>query len=190
MTQPVVEDPIVTSIDQDTIDAILSAPEKGDWQAMKRKEGSISFVQNIIYGSAEGSQKLTDEENIILRYAIQDACERHKGDKRNVFNLPYINHPVSVGRILHSQGEDLTTIVAGLLHDTVENYVEGVIKKEFRRELLAVIEAIEDTTSKRMYDGKTSKKLNADEKKKLKAATELDIEKAKQDLLATFKERE
>ncbi len=196
MTQQTEEDPIVTAIDQDTIDAIISSPNKADIMGVNRKERAVNSVQDIIYNGAEkidnGAEKshlFSEEEITILRYAIEDAFERHKGDKRNVFNLPYINHSVSVARILYSQGEDLTTIIAGLLHDTIENQVENAIRKEVRRELLNAIETIEERASKKLY-GKNPKKLNDAEKKRLRAETELDVEKVRQDIYVSFRRRE
>jgi hypothetical protein len=56
-----------------------------------------------------------------LSRALDIARIVHDGAVRKGTEIPYIHHPVAVARILegHGYGEDL--VVAGLLHDTVED---------------------------------------------------------------------
>lgn len=56
----------------------------------------------------------------LLHRAFTFASEAHVGQKRNS-GQPYITHPVSVAYILASLKMDMVVIVAGLLHDTVED---------------------------------------------------------------------
>ena len=60
----------------------------------------------------------TDEE--LIRRAYEAAKKAHKGQKR-ASGEPYINHCLAVGTILAELGAPTPTIVAGLLHDTVED---------------------------------------------------------------------
>ena len=52
--------------------------------------------------------------------AIDYATEKHAGQKRKS-GEPYINHPLAVAEILIEWGMDIDTVVAGVLHDTVED---------------------------------------------------------------------
>lgn len=62
------------------------------------------------------------EENEILEleHAIDVATECHKGQKRKS-GEPYIVHPLSVASTLVEWGMDIDTVLAGILHDTVED---------------------------------------------------------------------
>lgn len=55
-----------------------------------------------------------------LAAAIDYASEHHKGQKRKS-GEPYITHPLSVAAILIEWGMDIDTVLAGVLHDTVED---------------------------------------------------------------------
>jgi hypothetical protein len=56
-----------------------------------------------------------------LERALAVACLSHEGAVRKGTAIPYIEHPVGVALLLesHGYGEDL--VVAGVLHDTVED---------------------------------------------------------------------
>lgn len=56
-----------------------------------------------------------------INEAIRFATERHAGQKRKGTDMPYIVHPMEVMSILSSMNADEETIIAGVLHDTVED---------------------------------------------------------------------
>jgi len=62
------------------------------------------------------------EENEILEleHAIDMASQFHKGQKRKS-GEPYIIHPLAVASTLIDWGMDIDTVIAGVLHDTVED---------------------------------------------------------------------
>lgn len=62
------------------------------------------------------------EENELLEldHAIDLASAAHKGQKRKS-GEPYIIHPIAVASTLVEWGMDIDTILAGVLHDTVED---------------------------------------------------------------------
>ena len=62
-----------------------------------------------------------DENQILeLEAAIELATKAHKGQKRKT-GEPYIIHPLSVAATLIDWGMDIDSIIAGVLHDTVED---------------------------------------------------------------------
>ncbi len=55
-----------------------------------------------------------------LEHAIDLATQKHLGQKRKS-GEPYITHPLSVAGILVEWGMDIDTVLAGVLHDTLED---------------------------------------------------------------------
>ena len=62
------------------------------------------------------------DENQIpeLDHAIDFATKAHSGQKR-ASGEPYINHPLAVAETLINWGMDIDSILAGILHDTIED---------------------------------------------------------------------
>ena len=56
-----------------------------------------------------------------IEEAIEVAAEAHHGQYRKGTNTPYITHPYAVGLILMGAGCTEIVIIAGILHDTVED---------------------------------------------------------------------
>ena len=59
-----------------------------------------------------------------LLQALEYAADMHRDQRRkNVEASPYINHPIQVAEVLATVGEvdDLETLMAAVLHDTVED---------------------------------------------------------------------
>ena len=57
----------------------------------------------------------------LLDTAIEVAASAHRDQLRKGTDVPYIAHPYGVGLILARAGYDEEVIVAGILHDTVED---------------------------------------------------------------------
>ena len=62
----------------------------------------------------------SEEEQELVVKAYELASEAHK-DQRRYSGEPYIMHPVAVARILFDLGMDYQSIIAAILHDTVED---------------------------------------------------------------------
>ena len=75
--------------------------------------------------------------NSKIQKAINFAIEAHKGQTRKGKNIPYITHPLAVGLILAGMGAEEDIIVAGVLHDTIEDS-HGKIKQEAIRQEFGV----------------------------------------------------
>ena len=56
-----------------------------------------------------------------LNKAIKYATDAHNGQNRKVSDTPYIMHPLEVMTILECMNADEDLLIAGLLHDTVED---------------------------------------------------------------------
>lgn len=61
-----------------------------------------------------------DNELLELELAIDVATKAHSGQKRKS-GEPYIIHPISVAATLVDWGMDIDSVIAGILHDTVED---------------------------------------------------------------------
>ena len=67
-----------------------------------------------------------------INHALAFAAKHHDQQVRKGTRLPYLTHPANVAIILTAYGCDETTVVAGILHDVVEDCVT----KNFTREML------------------------------------------------------
>ena len=56
-----------------------------------------------------------------IQKAIVFATLAHEGQCRKGTNIPYIVHPMEVMQILTANGCNETVILAGILHDTLED---------------------------------------------------------------------
>lgn len=70
------------------------------------------------YYQLDGSQV---DDNTRLEMAVRYAAECHKGQTRKGSNIPFIMHPLEVKEILSEMGADTNLMIAGLLHDVVED---------------------------------------------------------------------
>lgn len=61
------------------------------------------------------------EERQLLHKAILFATQAHQGQKRKGSGLDYICHPLEVLQILTQCGAALPVLIAGVLHDTIED---------------------------------------------------------------------
>jgi len=82
--------------------------------------------------------------------AINFATRVHKGQARKgKLDVPYITHPLVVGIMLVRVGAEEDVVVAGILHDTIEDcepygsVTKEVIEKEFGKK---VAEMVDDVT--------------------------------------------
>lgn len=65
-------------------------------------------------------QAYSEEDVLEIDYAIDIATKAHHGQKRKS-GEPYITHPLSVAANLIDWGMDTDSVIAGILHDTVED---------------------------------------------------------------------
>ncbi len=79
----------------------------------------------------------------LLQRAYDVADERHATQMRKSGD-PYITHPLAVANILAELGMDTTTLVAALLHDTVEDtgYSLPQLTEEFGEEVAHLVDGV------------------------------------------------
>jgi len=79
----------------------------------------------------------------LLDKAYQIAKSAHEGQKRES-GEEYISHPLEVAHILADLELDLTTVIAGLLHDTVEdtNCTIDYIKEQIGEEVATLVDGV------------------------------------------------
>ena len=79
----------------------------------------------------------------LLQRAYDVAAAKHEGQQRKSGD-PYITHPLAVATILAELGMDTTTLVAALLHDTVEDtdYPLDKLRAEFGEEVAHLVDGV------------------------------------------------
>jgi len=89
------------------------------------------------------SRSYTDEEQTELISAINFAIEKHKGQKRKSGEA-FVTHPLAVASILIDWGLDIDTVLAGVLHDTVEDTETSLptIENLFGRDVAFLVDGV------------------------------------------------
>lgn len=91
-----------------------------------------------------------------IEKAIVRATVLHETQRRKVSHVPYITHPYSVAFLLAHYVDDEDVIIAGLLHDVLEdvpNYSEKELREEFGDRVLSIVEEVtEDFTQAEKED--------------------------------------
>lgn len=112
----------------------------------------------------------------MVKKAYHFAHEAHKDQKRES-GEPYIIHPIAVAEILAELGMDTNTIVAGLLHDVIEDtncsYDETV--NLFNAEIANLVEGVTKLTKLGEMEYKTKEEQQADNVRKMLLAMAKDI---------------
>ncbi len=84
-------------------------------------EAAVSMIENWQTNEQKESCILPEINNDKIRQAIYFATDRHNGQCRKGSCTPFIIHPMETMTILSSMKADTNLLVAGLLHDTVED---------------------------------------------------------------------
>jgi guanosine-3',5'-bis(diphosphate) 3'-pyrophosphohydrolase len=79
----------------------------------------------------------------MVRKAYEFSVRAHEGQTRRS-GEPYVKHPVAVAGVLTSLKTDVTAIVAGLLHDTLEDTVATTdeLQREFGKEVVHLVDGV------------------------------------------------
>ncbi len=79
----------------------------------------------------------------LVKRAAELATKAHRGQKRDS-GKPYVDHPLSVASLLVDWGMDLDSVLAGVLHDVIEDTDTEleVIKKEFGDSVAQLVDGL------------------------------------------------
>ncbi|HET8690272.1 MAG TPA: RelA/SpoT family protein [Candidatus Saccharimonadales bacterium] len=97
------------------------------------------------------AKPLYDEEQLTeLAEAADYAIAKHKGQKR-ASGEPFVSHPISVAGILADWAMDIDTVIAGVLHDTVEDTDATLteIENYFGRDVAFLVDGVTKVTEAR-----------------------------------------
>ncbi|GIR14240.1 MAG: GTP pyrophosphokinase [Candidatus Pelagibacterales bacterium] len=116
---------------------------------------------------------LTNEEKDKVRHALKLSEEAHSNQLRKSGD-PFITHPLEVAKILTSIKLDADSIVAGLLHDTLEDTNLNIeeINKNFGNQ---IVELVDGLTKINKYSLKVKNQKFGENYKKLILATTKDL---------------
>jgi guanosine-3',5'-bis(diphosphate) 3'-pyrophosphohydrolase len=96
---------------------------------------------------------------MLLLDAAAFAADKHRDQRRKDARAsPYINHPIEVARVLADVGgvSDVTTLMAAILHDTIEDTAttSDELEQRFGREIMALVLEVTDDKRLRKEDRK------------------------------------
>ncbi len=88
-----------------------------------------------------------------IEKAIKVATYAHRNQKRKGSDIPYISHPFSVMIILSEYTNDEDIIIAGILHDLLEDtdtkeYSKMDIENDFGKRVLTIIQGVSEDKNK------------------------------------------
>jgi (p)ppGpp synthase/HD superfamily hydrolase len=104
-----------------------------------------------------------------INHALAFAAKHHDRQVRKGTKLPYLTHPANVAIILTRYGCDNETVVAGILHDVVEDCVRDGFTREMLEQRIGekfggrVLDAVLDITYRKNDDDGVE--LSGDERK-------------------------
>jgi len=93
-----------------------------------------------------------------INHALAFAAKHHDRQVRKGTRLPYLTHPASVAIILTRYGRDDQTVVAGILHDVIEDCVREAYTEEMLEQRIGdkfgagVLQTVLGVTHRRVDD--------------------------------------
>jgi len=107
-----------------------------------------------------------------IERAIGIASMAHDGHvRKGHYVMPYIAHPVAVAMLLSTYTDDEDTIIAGLLHDTIEDtgYKEGAMKIDFGERVTKIVLEVTEKDKKASWDERKQGYIDAIKDKSVEA---------------------
>ena len=104
-----------------------------------------------------------------INHALAFAAKHHDRQVRKGTRLPYLTHPANVAIILMRYGRDEDIVIAGILHDVIEdcvreNYTRAMLEQRIGDKFgMTVLDTVLAVTHRTVDDGGTD--LSSDERK-------------------------
>ncbi|KAA2261918.1 bifunctional (p)ppGpp synthetase/guanosine-3',5'-bis(diphosphate) 3'-pyrophosphohydrolase [Solihabitans fulvus] len=101
-------------------------------------------VKQVLEPLAAVHRELHPKADLALLQSAYDVAEEKHRAQRRKSGDPYITHPLAVATILGELGMDTTTLVAALLHDTVEDtdYSLDLLREDFGDEVAHLVDGV------------------------------------------------
>ncbi|GAA0592645.1 bifunctional (p)ppGpp synthetase/guanosine-3',5'-bis(diphosphate) 3'-pyrophosphohydrolase [Kutzneria viridogrisea] len=101
-------------------------------------------VKQVLEPLAAVHRELHPKADLALLQTAYDVAEEKHREQRRKSGDPYITHPLAVATILAELGMDTTTLVAALLHDTVEDtdYSLELLSADFGEEVAHLVDGV------------------------------------------------
>lgn len=121
---------------------------------LKSNEMAVNTILNhnkiLRYETAKQYRNSYETGNDLLDRALLFATKCHEGQVRKGTSRPYIVHPIETMEILSEMKADLSLLIAGLLHDTLEDTsaTEEEIVKYFGMEVGFLVASHSEDKSK------------------------------------------
>ncbi|MBK6487565.1 MAG: bifunctional (p)ppGpp synthetase/guanosine-3',5'-bis(diphosphate) 3'-pyrophosphohydrolase [Gemmatimonadetes bacterium] len=93
-----------------------------------------------------------------INHALAFAAKHHDQQVRKGTRLPYLTHPANVALILTRYGRDDDTVIAGILHDVIEDTVREAYSREMLEQRISekfgaeVLATVHQVTHRRVDD--------------------------------------
>lgn len=143
LTQPM---PVVTP------DALPAEPPKTSSSASRRVRARLarrmtaqrSTVNPVLEPLVAVHREIYPKADLAVLQKAYEVAEMRHADQLRRSGDPYITHPLAVANILAELGMDTTTLIAALLHDTVEDtgYTLEALTAEFGTEVGHLVDGV------------------------------------------------
>ena len=110
----------------------------------RRMTSQRSAINPVLEPLVAVHREFFPKADLALLQRAYDVAEQRHADQMRHSGDPYITHPLAVANILAELGMDTTTLVAALLHDTVEDtgYTLEALTAEFGDEVGHLVDGV------------------------------------------------
>ncbi|MBJ7384338.1 MAG: bifunctional (p)ppGpp synthetase/guanosine-3',5'-bis(diphosphate) 3'-pyrophosphohydrolase, partial [Mycolicibacterium sp.] len=113
--------PVIPADAVDPPKSTSSASRRVRARLARRMTAQRSAVNPVLEPLVAVHREFYPKANLTLLQRAYEVAEQRHADQMRRSGDPYITHPLAVANILAELGMDTTTLIAALLHDTVED---------------------------------------------------------------------